>query len=77
MMSPYPDEEITSGEAIAGMLLCGLGFSDRPLSLTPQFFSARTIGFLLGREGILAEHFNHFKLGRVLDRIYDSFSCWL
>ncbi len=34
---PNPQEEITPGEAVAGMLLNGLGFSNRPLSLTPQF----------------------------------------
>ena len=37
-ISPEAKEEITTGEAIAGMILNGLGFSDRPLSLTPQFF---------------------------------------
>ncbi len=31
-------EEISTGEAIAGMILNGLGFSNRPISLTPQFF---------------------------------------
>ena len=30
-------EEITTGEAITGMILNGLGFSDRPMSLTPNF----------------------------------------
>src|SRR6266403_501690 len=34
----HDQEEITAGEAVAGMILNGLGFSDRPLTLTPQFF---------------------------------------
>jgi transposase len=36
-------EEISTGEAIAGMIINGLGFSDRPLSLTPQFFESKAI----------------------------------
>ena len=31
-------EGITTGEAIAGMILNGWGLADRPMSLTPQFF---------------------------------------
>ena len=36
---PDAQEEITPGEAVAGMILNGLGFANRPLSLTPQFFA--------------------------------------
>lgn len=28
-------QEITTGEAVKGMIMNGLGFSNRPLSLTP------------------------------------------
>ena len=38
---PDNQEEITPGEAVAGMLLNGLGFANRPLSLTPPFFATR------------------------------------
>ena len=31
---PNNQEEITPGEAIAGIIINGLGFTDRPLSLT-------------------------------------------
>jgi len=58
-------EEITTGEAMAGMILNGLGFSDRPLSLTPQFFANKPVGLLL-RDGVSAEHVNRCKLGRSL-----------
>jgi transposase len=63
-----PDEQevITPGEAVAGMILNGLGFANRPLSLTPQFFANKPLD-LLFREGIDAEMFNRFKLGRTLD----------
>jgi len=36
-IDPDANEEISTGEAVAGMLLNGLGFTQRPLSLTPQF----------------------------------------
>jgi hypothetical protein len=63
-----PDDQavITPGEAVAGMILNGLGFANRPLSFTPQFF-ANTPLDLLVRQGIDAEMFNRFKLGRPLD----------
>src|SRR5919109_5440569 len=63
-----PDAQaiITPGEAVAGMILTGLGFANRPLSLTPQFFANKPLD-LLFRHGIDAEMFNRFKLGRTLD----------
>ena len=41
-MQPDDQEDITTGEAVAGMILNGLGFANRPLSLTPQFFFQQT-----------------------------------
>lgn len=70
---PDAQEGITPGEAVAGMILNGLGFANRPLSLTPQFF-ANTPLDLLFREGVHAELFNRFKLGRTLDEVY-TYGC--
>jgi transposase len=70
---PDAQEVITPGEAVAGMILNGLGFANRPLSLTPQFFASRPLD-LLFREGIEAEMFNRFKLGRTLDEAY-TYGC--
>ena len=72
---PDEQEEITPGEAMAGMILNGLGFANRPLSLTPQFF-ANTPLDLLFREGVRAEMFNRFKLGRTLEEV-DAYGCAL
>jgi transposase len=63
-------EEITTGEAIAAMVINGLGFSDRPLMLTPQFFENIPVE-LLFQDGVEAKHFNRHKLGRALDKISD------
>ena len=63
---PDDQEVITPGEAMAGMILNGLGFAHRPLSLTPPFCASKPLD-LLFREGIKAEMCNRFKLGRTLD----------
>jgi transposase len=70
---PDDQEEITPGEAVAGMILNSLGFSHRPLSLTPQFFANKPLE-LLFREGVGADLFNRFKLGRTLDEAY-AYGC--
>src|SRR2546425_9402147 len=70
---PDEQEEITPGEAVAGMILNGLGFAHRPLSLTPQFFANKPLD-LLFRPGVRADMFNRFKLGRSLDEVY-SYGC--
>ena len=57
------------------MILNGLGFANRPLSLTPQFF-ANTPLALLFREGIRAEMFKRFQLGRTLDEV-QTYGCAL
>jgi transposase len=69
----HDQEEITAGEAVAGMVLNGLGFSDRPMTLTPQFFTNKPLD-LLFRPGVRAEMFNRFKLGRTLDETY-AYGC--
>src|SRR5438876_4481706 len=70
---PDEQEEITAGEAVAGMILNGLGFANRPLSLTPQFFTNKPLD-LLFRPGVRAEMFNRFKLGRTLDEVH-AYGC--
>lgn len=70
---PDAQEEITPGEAVAGMILNGLGFANRPLSLTPQFFANKPLD-LLFRKGVQAAMFNRFKLGRTLDEVH-AYGC--
>ena len=69
-IAPDDQEEISTGEAVAGMILNGLGFSQRPPSLTPQFFVNKPLDRLF-RPGVRADHFNRFKLGRSLDKVFD------
>jgi len=72
-LMPDEQEVITPGEAVAAMILNGLGFANRPLSFTPQFFANTPLDRLF-REGIEAEMFNRFKLGRPLDEAY-TYGC--
>jgi len=72
-LTPDEQEAITPGEAIKGMILNGLGFANRPLSLTPQFFANKPLD-LLFRPGVEADMFNRFKLGRTLDEV-DTYGC--
>jgi transposase len=67
-LKPDDQEAITPGEAVKGMMLNGLGFANRPLSLTPQFFAGKPLD-LLFRPGVEADMFNRFKLGRTLDEV--------
>ena len=72
-LKPDEQEAITPGEAIKAMILNGLGFANRPLSLTPQFFINKPLD-LLFRAGVEADMFNRFKLGRTLDEV-NSYGC--
>ncbi len=72
-LMPDAQAEITPGEAVAGMILNGLGFANRPLSLTPQFFTNKPLD-LLFRPGVRAQMFNRFKLGRTLDEVH-AYGC--
>jgi transposase len=72
-LMPDAQEVLTPGEAVAGMILNGLGFANWPLSLTPQFFANKPLD-LLFHDGLKAEHFNRFKLGRTLDEAY-TYGC--
>lgn len=62
-------ENISTGEAIAGMIINGLGFTQLPMTLTPKFFENKPLDILF-REGMQASYFNRFKLGRALDDVY-------
>ncbi len=70
---PKDQEAITAGEAVAGMILNGLGFAHKPLSLPPRFFANKPLDLLL-RPGVQAERCNRCKLGRTLDEV-QAYGC--
>ena len=69
-------ELISAGIAIKGMILNALGFTNRPLTLTPQFFENLPMEHLFGKD-IKPEYFNRHKLGRTLDQIFKNGSTTL
>ncbi len=62
-------EIVNSGEIVKAIILNGLGFVSQPLYLFPKFFEDKATEHLLG-QGILAEHLNEHKIGRVMDKLY-------
>jgi transposase len=72
-LKPDDQEAITPGEAVKGMILNGLGFANRPLSLTPQFFAGKPLDVLF-RPGVEADLCNRFNLGRTLDEV-NTYGC--
>ena len=66
-----PRERISPGIAVKAMILNGLGLAAAPLYLFEQFFVGKATEHLLG-EGVLPEHLNDDRLGRVLDALYLS-----
>jgi transposase len=66
-------ENVTTGEAIAAMIVNGLGFNSQVFYMTPWFFENKPPEELF-REGVTAEHFNRFKLGQALDDAF-TYGC--
>ncbi len=66
---PDNQEEITPGEAVAGMSLNGLGLAHRPVALTPPCFANKPLDVLV-REGMCAELVNRFTRGRPREEVH-------
>jgi transposase len=62
--------KVSVGQAIQAMVLNGLGFVNRPLYLTPEFYANKPVETLIGA-GIKAEDLNDDCLGRALDVVYE------
>ena len=66
-----PREQISGGVVVKAMILNGLGFVSAPLYMFEQFFKGKATEHLLGA-GVIPEHLNDDRLGRVLDGLYLS-----
>ena len=62
--------QVSVGMAVKAMIIIGLGFVQRALYLTPDFFRGKPVGRLLG-PGITAEMLNDDAMGRGMDAIYE------
>lgn len=63
-----PQRKISPGIAVVAMIINGLGFTNRRLYLTHQFFESKPIEKLLGA-GFEAEDITDYTLGHALDDI--------
>lgn len=63
-----PQRKVSPGQAVVAMILNGLGFTNRRLYLTPQFFASKPVE-LLTDLGLCAEDFTRHTLGHALDDI--------
>ena len=68
--SKDPRRKIQPGLAVVAMIINGLGFTNRRLYLTPQFFQNKAVEFLF-EEKVKPEDFNDHALGKALDEIAD------
>lgn len=60
--------QVSAGISVVAMILNGLGFTNRRLYLTPQFFANKPVENLLGK-GIQASMLTAHTLGQTLDEI--------
>ena len=74
---PDRQEEITPGEAVAGMRRKGVGGANRPLSFTPPFFANNPLD-LWFREGVGAEMFNRLRsAAHAMRSLPMAVICWV
>jgi transposase len=64
-----PRRIVSTGTAVIAMILNGLGFTNRRLYLTPQFFESKPVECLL-KKSISSHHLDDNALGKALDEIY-------
>ncbi len=64
----HPQRKVSAGQAVIAMILNGLGFTNRRLYLTHQFFASKSIENLLGND-LRAEDLTDYTLGHALDDI--------
>ena len=62
---------VSIGECVKAMIINGLGFTGKPLYLTPDFYKPLPVNLLI-KEGITAEHLNDNTLGRTMDILYEN-----
>lgn len=65
-----PRRKVQPGAAVVAMIINGLGFTNRRLYLTPQFYESKPVKELLG-VNVTAEQLDDHALGKCLDEIVD------
>ena len=63
--------KVTVGEEVVAMVLNAMGFTGRPLYLTPRFYERRPVDTLI-REWLSSKDFHDYSLVTALDAIYEQ-----
>ncbi len=66
-----PKRKISVGNAVAAIILNGIGFTNRALYLTPEFLEFLPVEALFGK-GVQPTDFNDDSLGTALDALFDA-----
>ena len=69
----HAQEKVSVGQCVKAMIITGLGFTDVPMTLTPDFFKTTGVSRFFG-EDFHSDDFNRFKFGRALDKVFE-FGC--
>lgn len=64
-------KKISFGHLVKAMILNGLGYTNKPMYLTPLFFDKKALEQLMGFE-VSPQDLNDDALGRTLDALYDQ-----
>ena len=67
-LTVHEKRTVSPGQAVVAMILNGLGFTNRRLYLTPQFFASKAVERLFDAP-ISAKDLNDYTLGHTLDQI--------
>lgn len=67
---PGSGRQVSHGAALQAMIINALGFSSRPLYLSPEFFGNKPVDLLV-QDGITADMLNDDCLGRTLDACFE------
>jgi transposase len=68
LLPVHEDRVVSPGHAVVALILNGLGFTNRRLYLTPQFFASKPVERLLDAP-IKAQDLSDYTLGHALDDI--------
>jgi transposase len=71
IVGEQPGEIVSPGHVVKAIILNGLGFVTAPLYLFRRFFEGKATEHLIG-EGIKPEHLNDDRIGRIMDKLYQS-----
>lgn len=70
LLGTHDQEHVSCGQVVKALILNSMGFLSAPLYLFSEFFEGKATEHLLG-QGVLPEHLNDTRIGRVLDKLYE------